>query len=60
MNPLFLSLHHYTKEVVRKDGMWGLFARGLGMRLLTNMMQSMVFSVIWKAVEEHLNRNDPS
>ena len=33
----------------------GLFGRGLGTRLATNAIQGMMFSVVWKAVEERLN-----
>lgn len=44
-----------VKQVVAKDGVMGLFGRGLGTRLLTNMAQSMVFSVFWKAIEAKLN-----
>jgi hypothetical protein len=43
------------KSILAKDGMKGLFGRGLSTRLLTNMAQSMVFSVGWKAIEEELN-----
>lgn len=39
------------KSILAKDGMKGLFGRGLSTRLITNMAQSMVFSVGWKAIE---------
>eukprot|EP00959_Pyramimonas_sp_CCMP1952_P302781 6335083-Pyramimonas_sp.AAC.1 len=45
-----------VKGVIEKDGLTGLFGRGLKTRLLTNICQSMVFSVFWKAIEEELNR----
>jgi hypothetical protein len=32
-----------------------LFGRGLKTRLITNIAQSMVFSVFWKAIEGKLN-----
>jgi len=44
------------KGVIEKDGYKGLFGRGLKTRLLTNIMQSMIFSVAWKAIEEELNK----
>ena len=44
-----------VKQVLKKDGLAGLFGRGLQTRLLTNMAQSMVFSVFWKAIEAKLN-----
>ena len=45
-----------VKAVLAKDGLKGLFGRGLKTRLLTNICQSMVFSVAWKAIEEELNK----
>ena len=54
---------HYAKEsygqvarqIIAKDGVSGLFGRGLMTRLTTNAVQGMMFSVVWKGVEEHLN-----
>ena len=34
--------------VIEKDGVLGLFGRGLQTRLLTNAIQGAVFSVLWK------------
>ncbi len=45
-----------VKAVLAKDGVKGLFGRGLKTRLITNICQSMVFSVAWKAIEEELNK----
>jgi hypothetical protein len=45
-----------VKSVLAKDGLAGLFGRGLQTRLITNIAQSMVFSVAWKAIEEELNK----
>ena len=44
-----------VKTVIEKDGLKGLFGRGLQTRLITNIAQSMVFSVFWKAIEAKLN-----
>ena len=44
-----------VKGVIAKDGVAGLFGRGLKTRLITNIAQSMVFSVFWKAIEQKLN-----
>jgi len=44
-----------VKQIIAKDGVKGLFGRGLQTRMLTNVMQSMVFSVFWKAIEKSLN-----
>lgn len=51
-----LSYVDCVKNIIAKDGLKGLFGRGLSTRLLTNMLQSMVFSVGWKAIEEELNK----
>ncbi|KAL8271722.1 hypothetical protein Esti_004317 [Eimeria stiedai] len=45
-----------VQEVVAKDGLLGLFFRGLGVRIFTNALQGMVFSVGWKAVQGELER----
>ena len=45
-----------VKGVIAKDGMKGLFGRGLQTRIVTNVMQAMVFSVAWKGIEEELNK----
>jgi len=44
-----------AKEIIAKDGLQGLFLRGLGTRVLANGVQGMAFSVIWKYLEENLN-----
>ena len=41
--------------VVVSDGWWGLFCRGLGTRLLANVLQSTLFAVVWKYIEGALN-----
>ena len=47
-----------VKGILAKDGLKGLFGRGLSTRLITNMAQSMVFSVGWKAIEEELQNRE--
>eukprot|EP00951_Prasinocladus_malaysianus_P004633 scaffold32631_cov41-Prasinocladus_malaysianus.AAC.1 len=53
-----LSYAGAVKNVVQQGGVGALFGRGLQTRLLTNILQSMVFSVAWKAIEEELNKKD--
>ena len=59
---LLLQFHEQTSEttigyreavalVVEQDGWVGLFGRGLGTRLLTNSIQAVLFSVVWKLLE---------
>jgi hypothetical protein len=45
-----------VQGILAKDGMKGLFGRGLQTRITTNVLQAMVFSVAWKGIEEELNK----
>ncbi|KAJ3095797.1 hypothetical protein HDU97_006498 [Phlyctochytrium planicorne] len=47
-----VSYAQAVKEVVAKDGVIGLFGRGLKTRILTNGLQGIMFSVLWKSFEE--------
>jgi len=35
-------------DIIAKDGVQGLFLRGLSTKLLTNVIQGVAFRVIWK------------
>lgn len=37
-----------AKRIVEAEGWRGLFGRGLGTRLITNGLQGLLFSVLWK------------
>lgn len=37
-----------AREIIEKDGISGLLGRGLAMRLITNGVQGILFSVLWK------------
>ena len=43
------------KQIVDKDGVIGLFTRGLGTRVLTNALQASLFTVVWKYLEGRMN-----
>ena len=43
-----ISYFDITKKIIREDGMTSLFGRGLRTRLLSNGLQGMMFSVLWK------------
>jgi hypothetical protein len=50
----------YTQAVniiVKKDGINGLFFRGLQTRILANGLQSSLFTITWKYFEKKLNQN---
>lgn len=42
--------------ITEKDGLAGLFGRGLRTRIIANGFQGLTFSVIWKALEERFNK----
>ena len=44
--------HNTALQVIREDGLVGLFGRGLRTRILANAMQGMMFSVLWKMLED--------
>eukprot|EP00659_Diplonema_papillatum_P011908 gene11908-18365_t len=43
-----ISYADAARSIVEKDGLAGLFGRGLQTRIATNGMQGMLFSVMWK------------
>ena len=47
-----ISYLEAVRLITAKDGWYGLFARGLGTRLLTNALQASLFTIVWKLVEE--------
>ncbi|CAM9770348.1 unnamed protein product [Chrysoparadoxa australica] len=52
MNATSLSYREAIHLITKEDGLTGLLGRGLGTRILTNGIQSMLFSVVWKALRE--------
>ncbi|CAM9282992.1 unnamed protein product [Chrysoparadoxa australica] len=46
-----------AKSVIETDGLIGLFGRGLQTKILANGLQGLMFSVLWKAIEEQFNKN---
>ena len=51
-SPTKITYQEAAKQIIEKDGITGLFARGLGTRLLTNGIQASLFSVLWKLFED--------
>lgn len=39
-----------TKEIIDKDGIYGVLFRGLETRILTNVLQGAFFTVLWKSL----------
>ena len=40
------------KNIINKDGYYGLFGRGLKTRVLTNGLQGIIFNITWKYMEK--------
>jgi hypothetical protein len=43
-----VGYHAAARKVVEKDGWVGLFGRGLKTRIIANIFQGIMFSVLWK------------
>ena len=41
-----------VKRVIKEDGVMGLFGRGLKTKLISNGVQGLMFSVLWKYIDE--------
>lgn len=54
-----VSYFECVKSVVQKDGVVGLFGRGLKTRIITNGVQGLMFSVLWKLFQEKLKVDQP-
>lgn len=46
------------KQVLKEDGVKGLFTRGLGTKLVCNGIQGVCFTVVWKLLEEEWAKKD--
>ena len=54
-SPTSLSSSAAAAAVLAKDGVAGLLGRGLRTRLLVNGLQSALFVVVWKLIEQRLD-----
>jgi len=52
--PTTITYVEAAQQVLDRDGLGGLFLRGLGTRLITNALQAILFSVVWKLAEAKL------
>ena len=50
--PTEISYSEAAKEILKKDGPMGLFGRGLQTRIMANGVQGMLFSILWKSLQE--------
>ena len=51
------SYTHVIQQIVRESGFSGLFTRGLGTRILSNGVQSVLFTIVWKELAAYLASN---
>jgi len=52
VNQSRISYYEAAVRIVKGDGWWSLFARGLGTRILANGLQGLMFSVLWKLFQD--------
>jgi hypothetical protein len=50
--PTEISYGQVVRLIIEKDGIAGLFGRGLQTRLLTNSIQGAIFSVLWRYFQQ--------
>jgi hypothetical protein len=53
-----MSYPQVVKHVIEKDGLIGLFGRGLKTKLISNGMQGLMFSVLWRLGQDYYNKKD--
>jgi hypothetical protein len=53
-----ISYPEALRRVVKEDGLGGLFGRGLQTKIFANGLQGLMFSVLWKLIDEQLFKKD--
>ena len=53
-----VSYPQAVRNVIAEDGLVGLFGRGLSTKILSNGVQGLMFSVLWKLIDEKLFKKD--
>ena len=43
-------------KIVADDGVAGLFLRGLGTKIISNGVQAMLFTIVWRYVQELIEK----
>jgi hypothetical protein len=52
-----ISYPEVVRRVVAEDGVIGLMGRGLRTKILSNGVQGLMFSVLWKYIDDALFKN---
>ncbi len=50
------SYSQIVKNIIKKDGLKELFGRGLKTKIMINGIQGIIFTIVWKSLEELLNK----
>lgn len=53
-SPTTITYTEAAQQVIERDGVAGLFTRGLGTKLVANGLQGAIFAVAWKYFEQEL------
>lgn len=57
-HPDKLTMAECASLVIKKDGVIGLFGRGLSTRIITNGLQGLMFNVMWRMGMDYFNSQD--
>jgi hypothetical protein len=49
-----ITYKQVVSQIIEKDGLAGIFLRGLQTKLLTNAIQGIAFSVAWKYIQHKI------
>lgn len=53
-----MSYPEVVKMVIEKDGLGGLFGRGLRTKILANAVQGIMFSVLWRVGQDMMAKRE--
>jgi hypothetical protein len=53
-----ISYPEALRRVIKEDGIGGLMGRGLQTKIIANGMQGLMFSVLWKLIDEKLFKKE--
>ena len=53
-----ISYGDAARQIIKQDGLLGFFSRGLKTRILSNGVQGMLFTVIWKGLQERMAKEE--
>ena len=54
----YVSYPDAVRRVIKEDGIGGLMGRGLQTKIIANGMQGLMFSVLWKLIDDQFFKKD--